>query len=98
MTAYITEARLLAEKTADAYSVDRYSKTEWKKAAMVLLARDFTPAEAEWVLRSKFMRWAADASDAPYGQAKATHLIALMDREPKHYGLEAVRKHIAQEG
>lgn len=96
MTAYITEGRQLAAETADAYSFDRYGETEWRKTATSLLARDWTRAEVEWVLRSKFMRWAADmsSSDAP----TAKDVLAFID-EPRNRASRAdVQKHIADEG
>lgn len=68
----------IADRTEDAYSCDRYGN-EWANCAKTLLVRGYTEAETEWVLRSKWMRWAADQSmdpDAP----KATDLASLLDR------------------
>ncbi len=49
----------MAEATADAYSSDRF--TSWVQCSRLLLQRGATAIEAEAILRSKWMRWAADA-------------------------------------
>ena len=43
-----------------AYSQDRYTAFAWTRIARFLLHEGATQAEAEWVLRSKHMRWASD--------------------------------------
>jgi len=54
------QAQALAERTADAYSCDRY--VSWKACAAVLLRRGYTDRQAATILRSRIMRWAVDAS------------------------------------
>lgn len=68
----------LAERTSDAYSHDHYAS--WRAVAAALLRRGYSDRQAEEILRSKFTRWAADQSDAPYGRATARDLLRLMDR------------------
>lgn len=63
------QAATLAERTADAYSATRYGS--WQEVARRLLRMGFTEAETEAVMRSKITRWAADASDKPYGKVPA---------------------------
>lgn len=73
-----SQIEALAERTSDAYSHDRYAS--WKACAAALLRRGYTDQQAEEILRSKFTRWAADRSDAPYGHATASDLLRFMDR------------------
>lgn len=55
------QAALLAEKTRDAYSASLYGAS-WVACAKLLARRGLNDAEIEAVLRSKWMRWAADSS------------------------------------
>lgn len=58
----------LAERTSDAYSAPRYGPDNWAKCADYLLSLGLSERDAEIILRSKFMRWAADqyeSADAP---------------------------------
>lgn len=76
-----TQVAVLAKRTADAYSVDRYAS--WAAIARALLQRGFTPIAAEAILRSKLTRWAADMSTAPHGRVPASDLLSYLDRFPK---------------
>ena len=49
----------LHARAQDAYSFDRYGAEAWMNAIR-LLAPFYTEEEVEWILRSKYMRWAAD--------------------------------------
>lgn len=49
----------LHKRTQDAYSFDSYGPEAWMNAIR-LLAPFYTEEEVEWILRSKYMRWAAD--------------------------------------
>lgn len=69
-------AALLAAETADAYSAHRYRS--WRAVCAALLAR-YTYKQAEEILRSKFTRWAADASAAGEGKATVADLLNLLD-------------------
>jgi hypothetical protein len=71
-------AAALADKTADAYSFDRY--TSWTACAAMLLRRGHSAMEAEAILRSKWTRWAADVADKRHGRATAADLAAYMDK------------------
>lgn len=70
------EAKALAAKTDNAYSFDRYAT--WSACAAALASMGYTAEEAEAILRSKHMRWAADAASnarvARYGDATSTDL------------------------
>lgn len=73
-----SRAAALAAKTADAYSVDRFSS--WKAVAEALLRAEYSEEQAEAILRSKFTRWAADQADARYGRATAADMMRLLER------------------
>lgn len=49
----------LHARTQDAYSFDSYGPEAWMNA-LRLLAPFYTEEEVEWILRSKYMRWAID--------------------------------------
>ena len=49
----------LHARTQDAYSFDRYGAEAWMNAIRLLI-EFYTEEEVEWILRSKYMRWAAD--------------------------------------
>jgi hypothetical protein len=70
-------AKHIAEKTEDAYSADRYSN--WAAVAEVLLQRGHSEAEVEEILRSKWTRWAADASNKPYGKASSKSMLSWLE-------------------
>lgn len=74
MTRHLTRADVdrLSAATEDAYSFDRYRN--WHACAALLARRGYTAAEAECILRSKWTRWAADQSAAPYGRATSADL------------------------
>lgn len=75
------DAQRLAEKTADAYSCDRYAS--WTAVCGGLLAAGYTEQQAEAILRSKWTRWAADASQDSgkrYGRATAMDLLSWMSK------------------
>ena len=77
-----TIATALAERTADAYSFDRYGS--WTACARLLLSRGHSEREAEAILRSKWMRWAADASTARYGKVPASALADWLNKLAAH--------------
>jgi len=56
-----TRITALAVLTSNAYSADTYGPTQWRKVAAFLLDRGYSMDEAEQIMRSKWMRWAADA-------------------------------------
>lgn len=72
-----TNAKDIAERTQDAYSADRFAS--WSAVAQVLLDRGYNEAETIEIMRSKWTRWAADRSNASYGKATSTHMIAWLD-------------------
>jgi hypothetical protein len=70
----------LAAATTDAYSHDRYGPTEWLASCALLADRGFTQRQAETVLRSSIMRWAADAYGDDY-EGEAQHLRRYLDEQ-----------------
>jgi hypothetical protein len=66
-------AAALAERTADAYSADRFAS--WQGLAEDLLAAGYSEREAEAIMRSKYARWSADDHGAEYGQVPASALV-----------------------
>ena len=82
----------------DAYSATRYGLTEWREASRLLKARGFKPDEIRWVLRSKWMRWAADAANASEGFARAEDLAAFLDNPRNKATQASVRREIDRWG
>ena len=68
----------LARKTCDAYSVFRYRS--WPNVARLLLKQGFTDDQAETIMRSKWMRWAADQYNGRYGDVPAKALLPYLER------------------
>lgn len=68
-----TEIDRIAYVTQDAYSVGRYNS--WNACAKALAKEGLNSEEVEWVLRSKWTRWAADSADKPYGKATSKDLM-----------------------
>jgi hypothetical protein len=67
----------LVDKTCDAYSFDRFAS--WSACVALLLRRGYSEREAEAILRSKWMRWAGDASDHAYGHITSADLGRFLD-------------------
>lgn len=67
----------LAASTKDAYSFNRYAN--WRACAVMLARRGYSYAEAECILRSKWMRWAGDSSTARYGRVTSRDLARFID-------------------
>lgn len=61
------QAEQIAAATQDAYSCDRYAPDQWVAVATLLLEEGATPAQVEWIMRSKHMRWAGDCATYAYG-------------------------------
>lgn len=66
----------VAAKCKNAYSFNRYAS--WTAVAAKLLDFGFNEIEAEAIMRSKWMRWAADANNARYGRVPAKAIIDMM--------------------
>lgn len=75
------EAIEVARKCEDAYSFDRF--TSWTAVAEMLLRRGYDHKQAEAVMRSKWTRWAADASDKKFGKARAYDMKKWLDNSFK---------------
>src|SRR5690349_20283787 len=77
------EAKRIAENTVEAYSRGRYTDAGWKRIAQALLDAGATAAEAEWVLNSKHMRWAADDANRSHSATAADFLAYANKRKGK---------------
>lgn len=66
------QIRALAQRTLHAYSADRYRS--WQACVALLLRRGLSERQAEAILLSKWMRWAADNSSKRYGYATSADL------------------------
>jgi hypothetical protein len=82
-------AREIAKKTEDAYSFDRYSS--WWMCAKVLLDRGYNEEEVEAILRSKWMRWAGDASHRSYGKYNSEDILNFIENPINRCTKDAVR-------
>ncbi len=81
----------MEEKTSGAYSYGRYRS--WKQCIRVLRKMGFDDREVEAILLSKWTRWAADQSSAPYGKATSEDLRRYIERcESKASVEELVRE------
>ncbi len=70
----------LAEKTADAYSWDSYGERGWRAAIKMLLRRDYSDAQIEAVMRSKWTRWAGDQASKS-DRVNSADLARLIDAQ-----------------
>lgn len=68
----------LAAATKDAYSFPRYGKTQWLACSAFLAARGYSIEQADAILRSKIMRYAADNA-ARYNRATVNDLADCLD-------------------
>jgi predicted ArsR family transcriptional regulator len=85
-------AQRIADRTSDAYSVDRYKS--WALVAEKLLRRGYREREVEAILRSKWTRWAADGHSAPHGKVPASAMIDYLNREVKRIGVDALQAQV----
>ena len=69
----------LAQRTEDAYSFSNYGAQSWRQCIRILAKRGLGEREIEAILRSKWMRWAADGSNKPYGHVTSADLARFMD-------------------
>lgn len=80
LDAVLAAAATLATDTFDAYS--RPSYKNWREVCAALLRRGYSPKVAEAILRSKWTRWAGDASESPHGKHTYADLLRFMDKMP----------------
>jgi hypothetical protein len=71
------QVQALEDATSNAYSKDAYR--DWNDVCMELLYR-YSHDEAVAILRSKWARWAADASGKRHGICSATDLIVYLEK------------------
>lgn len=72
-------AKTIAMRADDAYSRDRYSDASWWSCAALLLRRGFRENEVEQVLRSRWMRAAADFAGFKVNDATSGDLARYLD-------------------
>lgn len=100
MTATTPNARALrkmsqavADKTADAYSFDRYST--WRGCAWLLALRGYNARQIEAILRSKWMRWAADRFNR-HDRIPARAIIEFIDDAVKARSADAIAREVEE--
>lgn len=76
------DAVVLCARTEDAYSAVDFKDGEWLEACYMLLKRDYSMAQAEGILRSKWTRWCRD-SYSEEGEGRAKYLAQFLD-DPKN--------------
>ena len=76
----------VAEDTQNAYSFDRYA--DWVVVCKKLMSLGLTDNQTEAVVRSKWMRWAADGSSSSYGRVPAKAIVELVKKQ----GMDEVRE------
>lgn len=81
-------AKAIADRCSDAYSSDRYNS--WAAVAQTCLDMGYDEREAEAIMRSKYTRWAADSSGAPYGKVPAHALSTMKDRSPSMFSAKEI--------
>jgi len=69
-------AKRIAERSNEAYSFNRYA--DWEECAEDILGLGFSEIETEVILRSKWMRWAADIDGGEYGKVKSVAIVRCL--------------------
>ena len=82
----------LAANTKDAYSFPRYGKAQWLACCALLAGRGYNVQEADAILRSKIMRYAADNATR-YNRATVNELADCLDN--RMGGPESLKQYIA---
>ena len=75
---YRFNVRKLAGETTDAYSYSSFSV--WKSVVAVFAKRGFNSWEAEAIIRSKHLRWAADCRKSQDGHANHLDVARYLDK------------------
>jgi len=66
------------EELQDAYSTDNYNGN-WIPCIKMLRKRGYNDQEVEAIIRSKWIRWAADGSGKRYGHVNSADLARFLD-------------------
>lgn len=77
------EMAAMLARTANVYSFNRYGLVLWAQSIVTLAENGFTSAEIVEVLRSKHMRWIADAATMRRGKIstrKVLNCVAVISR------------------
>ncbi len=80
------EAIDLAAKTASAHSAPRYEN--WAEVAQTILDRGCDVREAEAIMCSKWMDWAATHHGGDYGQVPASAVKYLLENPAEFFDLD----------
>lgn len=75
------DTRAVAERSRDAFSVDRYRPSGWHGCVLACQRLGFDEWETEAILRSKLTRWAGDASSKPYGRLTGQDLRRFLEQD-----------------
>lgn len=81
MTINQIRADQAAAMTDDAHSYDRYGAQEWRAAAQALFNLGLSDRGVQAVLRSKWMRWAADRANRSVTGAEAVDIVRYVAKE-----------------
>lgn len=92
----IIDVKGLAAQLEGAYSTDRY-RNGWAGCVRMLVKRGYTAPQIEAIIRSKWTRWAADASASRYGHATGADLARFLDKD-QGATMEAVDQMVAESG
>lgn len=88
-------ALALSQKTADAYSYDVYRS--WNSVARALLGRGYSMREVETIMRSKWMRWAADSWKGGSSEnVPARAILEYIDKDIARRGADRVARDLAE--
>jgi hypothetical protein len=79
----VNNATKIAEATQDAYSFEFYGADEWLLLVMKLLKTGFTAGQVEWILRSKYTRWARDTY-AQQSEGRADYFLMYLANPGNH--------------
>jgi len=69
-----------AQELSNAYSTDRY-RNGWSGCIRMLRRRRYNDRQIEAIIRSKWTRWAGDASYNSYGRVTSTDLSNFLDKQ-----------------
>lgn len=72
------EIKAFAEELSNSYSTNRY-RNGWSGCIRMLRKRGYDDRQIEAIIRSKWTRWAVDASDHDYGRVNSADLARYLD-------------------
>lgn len=72
------DVKQFAEELSTAYSTANYAGG-WSASIKMLRRRGYTDQQIEAIIRSKWTRWAGDASNKMYGKVTSADLARFLD-------------------